>query len=146
MRDLVTRITPIILMLLALAASPAFAQGDPDENPSTRELVELGLQEFREQLNLSDYQWTQVEQILRSGVRQRIAIARRYGLDGTLESIESMDRKQKRRLEKDLKQSRKDTTERMKRFLDKDQYKAFKALQEDLHEAIVARIEAATES
>ena len=49
-------------------------------------------------------------------------------------------------MEKDLKQSRKDTAERMKRYLDKDQYKAFKQLQEDLHDTIVARIEAAAEA
>ena len=147
MRDLVTRNILTVLLVAGLAWSPlTMAQEEADSGPTTRELVEAGLESFRQQLNLTDYQWTQVEQILRSGVRQRIAIARRYGLDGTLETIEGLDRKQKKRLEKDLKQSRKDTAERMKRYLDKDQYKAFKQLQEDLHDTIVARIEAAAEA
>lgn len=140
----------IMSLLLALALGAwtvtASAQDEDSGEPTTRELVDAGLEDLRQQLNLSDYQWTQVEQILKSGVRQRVAIARRYGLDGTFESIEALDRKDKKRMEKDLKRNRKDTAERMKRYLDKDQYKAFKQLQEDLHEAIVARIEAAADA
>mgnify|MGYP000283048714 CR=1 FL=1 len=148
MRAFANRITFVTLLTLATAAwsLAATAQDDTDTGPSTRELVDAGLEDFRQQLNLSDYQWTQVEQILKSGVRQRVAIARRYGLDGTFESIEAMDSKDKKRMEKDLKRNRKDTADRMKRYLDKDQYKAFKELQEDLHEAIVARIEAAADA
>lgn len=140
----------IMSLLLALALGAwtvtASAQDEDSGEPTTRELVDAGLEDLRQQLNLSDYQWTQVEHILKSGVRQRVAIARRYGLDGTFESIEALDRKDKKRMEKDLKRNRKDTAERMKRYLDKDQYKAFKQLQEDLHEAIVARIEAAADA
>ena len=78
MRAFANRITFVTLLTLATAAwsLAATAQDDTDTGPSTRELVDAGLEDFRQQLNLSDYQWTQVEQILKSGVRQRVAIAR----------------------------------------------------------------------
>ena len=42
-----------------------------------------------------------------------------------------------------LKDCRKDTEKRMKRYLDKDQYKEFKAVQESIHEELLARLDQA---
>lgn len=123
---------------------PVTTQANDSDGPTTRELVAMQMDDYREQLDLSEYKWTQVEQILKSGIRERVAIARRYGFDGTFDHYQAMDRKQKKQLAKDLKDSRKNTAERMKRYLDKDQYKAFEALQEDIHDEIVARVEAAS--
>ena len=125
---------------LALALSlPAMAQDDA--GPTTREQVATQLEDYKERMSLSDYQWSQVEMILKSGIRERVAIARRYGLDGNPEVLENLSRKDKRNLRKELKESREETEDRMKRYLDKEQFKEFKAIQEEIHEQFLARVE-----
>ncbi len=140
--------TPILTLLLALlltlaAAPAALAQDAEDAQLSTRELVETQLADLKERLDLSEYQWTQVQMILKSSIRERVAITRRYGLDGDPASLEALEGKEKRAMRKELKACRKDTEKRMKRYLDKDQYKAFKAVQEEIHEDLIARLEEA---
>lgn len=134
----------LVTVVLAVTPGHAGAQEDSDE-PTTRELVDAQLIRYREQLALGDYQWAQVEQILRSDIRERVAIARRFGLDGSEASAASLEKKQVRALEKQLKNSREFTEERMKRYLDKPKFKEFKALQEQIHDEFEARLEAARE-
>lgn len=129
--------TTLLTLALALGATAAGAQD------STRALMAEQLEDYRAALELSDYQWTQVELILKSGIRERIAIARRYGLDDT-EALASLDRKQRRAMQRDLKDARKFTRDRMKRYLDKEQFKRFEAYQDDIYEAIDARIDSAS--
>lgn len=148
MRTLKPTLTLLLALLMALAAAPAALAQDADTESnagqlSTRELVETQLADLKERLDLSDYQWTQVQMILKSSIRERVAITRRYGLDGDPASLEALEGKDKRAMRKELKACRKDTEKRMKRYLDKDQYKAFKAVQEEIHEDLIARLEEA---
>ena len=134
----------LVLVLALLGAGHVGAQtGDDNDTPTTRELVDEQLTRYRESLALSDYQWTQVERILRSDIRERVAIAQRFGLDGSDASAADLEKKQVRALERALKDSRDFTEERMKRYLEKDKFKEFKALQEEIHEEFEQRLEAA---
>lgn len=126
---------------LLAAAHPGFAQDGDRSEMTVRERVEAELLTYRDQLALSDYQFSQVELILKSGIRERVAIAQRYGLDEFGDSGVSMDSKEQRRMLKELKQSRKDTAERMERYLDKDQMKAFKQFQEERSERLLAQLD-----
>jgi hypothetical protein len=112
-------------------------------NETTREMVDERLADMKERLALSDYQWTQVEMILKSSIRERVAIIRRYGLDGGPEAIAALEGSEKRAMKRELKDSRKSTEKRMKRFLDKEQFKEFKAIQEEIHDELIARVESA---
>ena len=112
-------------------------------NETTREMVEERLADMKGRLALSDYDWTQVELILKSSIRERVAIIRRYGLDGGLEAIAALEGPEKRAMKRELKENRKNTEKRMKRYLDKEQYKEFKAIQEEIHDELIARVESA---
>jgi hypothetical protein len=112
-------------------------------NETTREMVDDRLADMKERLALTDYQWTQVEMILKSSIRERVAIIRRYGLDGGPEAIAALEGAEKRAMKRELKDSRKSTEKRMKRFLDKEQFKEFKAIQEEIHDELIARVESA---
>lgn len=134
----------LVLVLLALGSGHVYAQtADSSDTPTTREIVDNQLTRYRDTLALSDYQWTQVERILRSDIRERVAIAQRFGLDGSDASATDLDKKQVRALERALKDSRDFTEERMKRYLEKDKFKEFKALQEEIHDEFEQRLEAA---
>lgn len=140
-----TRTIPSLMLTLSLLAAlavagPATAQ---DGAVTTREQVEQRLEDLKGRLDLTDYQWTQVEMILRSSIRERMAIAERYGLDGDPATFSELEGSDKRAMRRELKDCRKDTAKRMKRYLDKDQYKEFKALQESIHEELLARLDQA---
>ncbi len=45
-------------------------------------------------------------------------------------------------MRKELKESREDTEDRMKRYLEKDQFKEFKAVQEEIYDEMLARANA----
>ncbi len=135
-----TRFISILLTAAVLAVAP-LAVAQDDEGLSVREQVDQELEVFRTELGLSEYTWTQVELILKSGIRERVAIARRYGLDETGSNYQALENKEKRRMQKDMKESRKNTAERMERYLDKDQMKAFKAFQEEQRDKMLARLE-----
>jgi hypothetical protein len=133
----------ILLTLLAgllLASAAATAQNDKPA-ATTREVVEQRLEDMKTRLALDDYTWTQVERILKSSIRERVAIAHRYGLDGEIESLAELEGREKRAAKRELKQCRKNVEKRMKRYLDKEQFKEFKAIQEEIHEEMMARIE-----
>ncbi len=134
------RILFILLTGLMLTAATVVAQTD-EPGTTTREVVEQRLEDMKTRLDLDDYTWSQVERILKSSIRERVAIARRYGLDGELESLADLEGSEKRAAKRELKQCRKDVEKRMKRYLDKEQYKEFKAIQEEIHEEMLARIE-----
>ncbi|MEE4174661.1 MAG: hypothetical protein V2I57_10460 [Xanthomonadales bacterium] len=143
-----TRLLAVLLCLALLSAgTTTAAQEDgaivakPDA--TTREMVENRLADMKERLALDDYQWTQVEMILKSSIRERVAIIRRYGLDGGVEAIAALEGAEKRAMKRELKDTRKETEKRMKRYLDKDQYKEFKAIQEEIHDELIARVESA---
>jgi hypothetical protein len=123
------------------AQDPTSVTATPNE--TTREMVEERLADMKTRLALNDYQWTQVEMILKSSIRERVAIIRRYGLDGGPEAIAALEGAEKRAMKRELKDSRKNTEKRMKRFLDKEQYKEFKAIQEEIHDELIARVESA---
>lgn len=140
-----TRTTQPLMLILSLlvafaVAAPAAAQ---DGEATTRERVELRLEDLKGRLDLTDYQWTQVEMILRSSIRERMAIAERYGLDGDRETLTELEGSDKRAMRRELKACRKDTEKRMKRYLDKEQYKEFKAVQEAIHEELLTRLDQA---
>lgn len=127
--------TLFTLMLIALlATAPLAAQESPDSNgATTREVVDERLAELRTELDLNDYQWSQVEMILKSSIRERLAVIRRYDLDDSEARSEPLEGSEKRAAKRELKESRKDLEKRMKRYLDKEQYKAFKDRQEVLY-------------
>lgn len=135
--------TILCLMLVALlAAAPLAAQqSDAGNGPTTREEVDTRLASIKSELDLSDYQWNQVEMILKSSIRERVSIIQRYGLNENGTRAEPLEGKDKRAAKRELKSSRKDTEKRMKRYLDKQQYKAFKAYQETLYDNIEAMID-----
>lgn len=122
-------------LMVGAAPTPVAAEA------TTREIVDQGLEEMKTRLELDDYQWAQVEMILKSGIRERVAIARRYGLDGETFTADTLDDDQFKAMRKDLKECRKNTEKRMKRYLDKEQYKTFKAVQEEIHAELLARAE-----
>lgn len=128
----------LLFMVLSLDAS---AELDKDDVvvTSTRDRMELQLAEYKDQLDLSEYQWSQVEVILKSGIRERVAIANRYGVGVNGEAIETLDRKDQKQMARELKACRKDTLQRMKRYLDKEKYKEFKVIQEQAHAELLAR-------
>ena len=130
---------------LALASTPLLAQDEERAGPSVREQVDQELEMFRTDLGLSDYTWNQVELILKSGIRERVAIAQRYGIDAE-GGLESLSNKDKRRMMKAMKESRKSTADRMERYLDKDQMKAFEDYQEQKRDEMLARLEASETS
>ncbi len=134
------RILFILLTGLMLTTATVVAQTD-ESGATTREVVEQRLEDMKTRLDLDDYTWSQVERILKSSIRERVAIARRYGLDGEMETLADLEGSEKRAAKRELKQCRKDVEKRMKRYLDKDQYKEFKAIQEEIHEEMLARIE-----
>lgn len=74
--------TLLALMLIALLASaPLAAQDSADATgTTTREVVDERLAELKTELDLTDYQWSQVEMTLKSSIRERLAIIRRYDL------------------------------------------------------------------
>lgn len=136
-------IPPILLIAALLGGAPLLAAAqDAAGGPTTREVVESRLIDLKDRLNLDDYQWNQVEMILKSSIRERVAIARRYGLDGDPAAFEALEGKQKRAMKRALKDSRKNTARRMKRYLDKDQYKEFKRVQEEIHDNFLAQVDA----
>jgi len=128
-----------MLLLCALACPPATAQDEPT-GPTTREQVDTQLEALRQQLALSEYTWNQVHLILKTSIRERIAIANKYGLDAAEDRVE-LSSKEQRRMRKELKSSRKSTAERMERYLDKEQMKAFEKLQEAIDTEFLARVE-----
>lgn len=133
---------PVVAALaLLLAAGPLAVAQETELQSTTRERVEAALEDYRKQLNVTDYQWTQVRLILKSDIRERMAIAQRYGLDGSGEALEQLSSKDLRRLKREMKDSRKATEERMERYLDKDQMKAFEDLNEQYHDDLLARLE-----
>ena len=142
MNAMLKLLSALLVLLMLAGPGPAWSQEDSNE-PTTRELVDEQLVRYRDELALDDYQWAQVEIILRSDIRERVAIARRFGLDGSDASAANLEKKQVRALEKQLKASRDYTEERMKRYLDKPKFKEFKALQEQIHDEFEARLEAA---
>lgn len=137
----------LLCLALLSAGTTATAQEDAavtaPPNATTREMVDDRLADMKERLALDDYQWTQVEMILKSSIRERVAIIRRYGLNGGAEAIAALEGAEKRAMKRELKDTRKETEKRMKRYLDKDQYKEFKAIQEEIHDELIARVEAA---
>ena len=132
-------LTFIFSIGLALTGT-ALAQDEERTGPSVREQVDSQLEVYRTEMGLSDYTWNQVELILKSGIRERVAIAQRYGLDqeGAMDNLSNKD---KRQMRKELKESRKNTEERMERYLDKEQMKAFKQFQEEQRDQMMARLE-----
>ena len=140
---------PLLITIVALAllsGSSLLSAQDATSvtatpNATTREMVDDRLAAMKERLALGDYEWTQVEMILKSSIRERVAIIRRYGLDGGPEAIAALEGSEKRAMKRELKDSRKNTEKRMKRYLTKDQYKEFKAIQEEIHEELIARVE-----
>lgn len=134
----------ISTLLAALALLTGFvATAAPADDTTTREIVEQGLEDMKTRLDLDDYQWSQVEMILKSGIRERVAITRRYGLDDETVTVADLEDDQVKAMRKDLKECRKNTEKRMKRYLDKEQFKAFKSMQEEIHEEMLARAESA---
>lgn len=129
------------LLLIASVPAPAQEQDSAPATSTTRELVEVRLADMKERLNLSDYTWEQVHLILKTSIRERIAIAKKYGLDTENTNLDELSSRDQRRMRRDLKNVRKSTEKRMDRYLDKDQMKEFKAIQEDIHENILARLE-----
>lgn len=125
------------LLACFLACPAALAQDEP-AGPTTRELVELQLEELKQELALSEYTWTQVHLILKTSIRERIAIAKKYGLDAGGEGVE-LSSKEERSMRKELKRSSKSTAERMERYLDKEQMKAFEDLQERIENDFLAQ-------
>ncbi len=121
-----------------LVAMPAGAQ-EEQAGPTTREQVETELSELKEQLGLPEYTWTQVHLILKTSIRERLAISKKFHLD-EISDIEELSSKQQRSMRKELKRSRKSTAERMERYLDKEQMKNFEALQEDIDTEFLARL------
>ncbi len=144
-----TRLTHIATVALTLLlGSPLLSAQDAESvtatpNATTREMVEDRLVDMKERLALGDYEWTQVEMILKSSIRERVAIIRRYGLDGGPEAIAALEGADKRAMKRELKDNRKNTEKRMKRYLSKDQYKEFKVIQEEIHDELIARVESA---
>lgn len=134
-----------LALLSAGTVLPAQEEGAVTASPNstTREMVDARLADMKERLALSDYQWTQVEMILKSSIRERVAIIRRYSLDGGPEAIAALEGAEKRAMRRELKDTRKETEKRMKRYLDKQQYKEFKAIQEEIHDELIARVESA---
>lgn len=133
-------IQSFILLSLVVGPITAGAQADETGEPSVRERVQQELEQYREDLQLSNYQWSQVELILKSGIRERIAIAQQHGVD-EMDDWSQLDRKAKRELSKDMKESRKNTAERMERYLTKDQMKAFEDYQDEQRDRLLARLE-----
>lgn len=129
--------------LLCLSGINTAGAQDENTGPTTRELVDQQITRYRDTLELSDYKWAQVERILRSDIRERVAIARRFGLLGGDTSAADLEKRQVRALEKDLKQARSFTEDRMKRYLEKSKFREFKDLQEEIHEEFEAELEAA---
>lgn len=126
-----------LLLIAMLGTAPLAAQESLDNSgTTTREEVDSRLATIKTEMDLSDYQWSQVEMILKSSIRERVAIIKRYGLDGSTDLLEPLEGSEKRAAKRELKTSRKDTEKRMKRYLDKAQYKEFKAYQEQLYENI----------
>jgi len=133
---------PLALCLaLALTTSSVTLAQDVTE-PTTRQRVETELEDYRTQLDVSDYQWSQVRLILKSDIRERMAIAQRYGLDETGGDPEEIDSKDLRRLKKEMKESRKATEDRMERYLTKEQMKTFEKLNNQFHDELMAQLEA----
>lgn len=128
------------ILALVLASTPLAMAQDTDE-PTTRQMVETELEDYRTQLEVSDYQWSQVRLILKSDIRERMAIAQRYGLDESGDSPELLSSKDLRRLKREMKNSRKATEERMERYLTKDQMKAFEKLNDQFHDDLMTRLE-----
>lgn len=132
-----------LMLFTLLAATPLAAQEDAENSgTTTREEVDTRLAAIKTDLNLDDYKWSQVEMILKSSIRERVAIIHRYGLDGSTDTLEPLEGSEKRAAKRELKESRKDTEKRMKRYLDKAQYKEFKELQEQTYGTIEEMIDA----
>lgn len=138
-------ITVCLLLACAVAPLTVIAQEQPQAaTTTTRELVDTRLADLKERLALSDYTWEQVHLILKTSIRERIAIGRKYGLDGG-DSSEPLSSKEKRQMRRELKSNRKATANRMERYLDKDQMKEFKRVQEEIHAEVLARLESREE-
>lgn len=137
-------ITVCLLLTCAVVSMPVTAQEHTQAGTTTRELVDTRLAELKERLALSDYTWEQVHLILKTSIRERIAIGRKYGLDGGDSNV-SFSSKEKRQMRRELKNNRKATANRMERYLDKDQMKEFKRVQEEIHAEVLARMESREE-
>ena len=129
------------ILALGLVITP-LAMAQETDGPTTRQVLETELEDYRTLLEVSDYQWSQVRLILKSDIRERMAIAQRYGLDGSEGSLEQLSSKDLRRLKREMKDSRKATEERMERYLTKDQMKAFEKLNDQFHDELLAQLEA----
>lgn len=124
------------LLLAHAATAPAHAS-----DMTVRDQVATELEKYHAGLGLSDYTWTQVEVILKSGIRERVAIAQKYGLAAPDDPPPTLDAQQRKQLEKELKASRKTTEGRMERYLDKDQMKQFEAFQDERYQAFLTHLE-----
>jgi hypothetical protein len=134
----------VIGLLLGAVAPAAFAQAQDPEGPTTRDLIAERLDGYRDALELDDYHWSRVETILRSAIRERIAIGRRYGLEDEA-ALAALERSERRQLERDLEQARDFTLDRMERYLDEEQFERFEDYEDGIYEAIEARIEGAAD-
>lgn len=139
-------LTLLASALFALAAAaPAGAEEAGAEEAgtsTTREVVESRLEEMKSQLALDDYTWSQVEMILKSSIRERLAIINRYGLNGEGVSLDNLERADKRAVRRELKDCQENAEKRMKRYLDKEQYKEFKSIQDEIHDELLSRLDA----
>jgi hypothetical protein len=79
--------------------------------------------------------------ILKSSIRERVALAKRFELDGSPESLAALTSQEKKSIKRELKSSRKFAEDRMERYLDKEQMKQFEQVQEEIHSKILARLE-----
>jgi len=130
-----------LFMAGALVLAHAIATPAHGSEVTVRDQVATELEKYHAGLGLSDYTWTQVEVILKSGIRERVAIAQKYGLAGPDDPPPTLDAKQRKELEKELKLSRKTTEDRMERYLDKDQMKQFEAFQDERYHAFLTHLE-----
>jgi len=126
-----------LMFIALLGAAPLAAQESADDSGSTtREVVDERLAELKTELGLNDYQWSQVEMTLKSSIRERLAIVQRYDLEDGAARPEPLNGSEKRAAKRELKSSQENLEKRMKRYLDKEQYKSFRDSQEVLYEEI----------
>ena len=127
-------------MALAIAALPA-VQAEEDRAAQFEEQ----LAETKARLNLSDEQIEQLTPILRSGFEAQMAVLKENGIDLQNEdpgSREKLGFRDARKLRKDMKAVRANTSDEVEKILSDEQFAEYKEIQDERQKKMREKIKA----
>lgn len=126
---------------LLLITSTGFGYFGQETQKTPSDFLRQALAEIQEQLQLSQVQKDKVLPILADGLKAQRHVLKRYGIDPeTSKSGSKLGLRKARKLGRELKQLRSKTLEDLEPHLSKEQFEAYKKIQEARQQAVRERI------